>query len=265
MRYCQILIEDHPAWAVIEEEQVILLASDPIADFASGKAPTRTDHSLPLDEVLSQGRILPPVRPTKALCIGINYMKHAEEMNEAVNHDPIMFMKPASALNGHGGIILLPAISQNVHYEGELAVVIGKRCRHVSAEDASAYIFGYTCANDVTARDLQRLDGQWTRGKSFDTFMPVGPWIETAPGDIYDLTVQTRVNGKLRQDGNTGQMRHDPYQLLAFISQVMTLEPGDLILTGTPEGVGRIVAGDEVEVKISGIGVLKNMVAAERL
>jgi len=213
---------------------------------------------------LEEVELLAPVRPTKIVALGKNYRAHAAEMGSDVPLEPLIFLKPPSAVIGPKEPILLPEISERVDYEGELAVVIGRRARHVSREEALNYVLGYTCANDVTARDLQRRDEQWTRAKGFDTFCPLGPWIVTDV-DPGQLTVETRVNGEVRQRGNTRDLVFDVPDLIAHISQIMTLEPGDVIMTGTPAGVGPLHPGDVVEVEIEGIGVLRNPVQRERI
>jgi len=202
--------------------------------------------------------LLPPSQPSKIVCVGLNYVKHAQELKMPLPDEPILFLKPPSAILAPGGQIVYPSSSIQMDYEGELAFVIGKRCRNVSADEAEKYILGYTCFNDVTARDLQRKDGQWTRAKSFDTFAPFGPWIGKI--DPSDADIKTRVNGKLVQDSNTSDLIFSVPRLVQFISSVMTLEPGDVIATGTPPGVGQLQKGDLVEVEIEGIGVLKNSV-----
>ncbi|MHB1651144.1 MAG: fumarylacetoacetate hydrolase family protein [Desulfitobacteriaceae bacterium] len=204
--------------------------------------------------------LLAPVEPSKVVCVGINYAKHAQEMeHDVLPEDPVIFMKPSTAVLDPEGEIERPAMSQRVDYEGELAVIIGKRVSKASEADVMAAVFGYTCANDVTARDLQKKDGQWTRGKSFDTFCPLGPWVVTdlEPGN---LDIQTVLNGEIKQSSNTCYFINPVSKLISFISQVMTLNPGDVVLTGTPEGVGPMQAGDEVIVKIAGIGELRNRV-----
>jgi 2-keto-4-pentenoate hydratase/2-oxohepta-3-ene-1,7-dioic acid hydratase in catechol pathway len=209
---------------------------------------------------LSEVRLLSPVLPrSKVVGIGRNYAAHAAEMGGEVPAEPLMFIKPNTSVIGPGDPIFYPRQSSEVHYEGELAVVIGRICRDVPAEKAADVIQGYTVANDVTARDLQRADGQFTRAKSFDSFCPLGPWIETEL-DVSDLRVQTFLNGDLKQDASTRDMFFDVPALVAHVSSVMTLLPGDVILTGTPEGVGPMQVGDEVEVSISGIGNLTNQV-----
>ena len=200
-----------------------------------------------------------PIKPSKILCIGRNYAEHAKELGNDVPAQPLVFMKPPSALIADGEAIVLPRVSERVDYEGELAVVIGKRCRNVAEADAMAVVAGYTIMNDVTARDLQKADGQWTRAKGFDTFAPCGP-VVVEDLDPRDLLLQTRVNGKVVQDGRTSQLIFPIPRLIAYISGIMTLEVGDLISTGTPSGVGPLSAGDVVEVTIEGIGTLRNPV-----
>ncbi|GAB6058073.1 fumarylacetoacetate hydrolase family protein [Desulfonatronum parangueonense] len=213
---------------------------------------------------LDQIALLPPVAPSKIICAALNYHAHAEEMGQPVPDEPVLFLKPPSAVIGAWQPIVLPVQSFRVDYEGELAVVIGKPCRRVNATQAAEYIFGYTCANDITARDLQTKDGQYGRAKGFDTFAPIGPWIETEVPDPSELTLVTRVNGQVRQSGNTGDMIFSAWELLSFASHVMTLLPGDVILTGTPPGIGPLHAGDEVQVEISDIALLTNTVIVEQ-
>jgi 2-keto-4-pentenoate hydratase/2-oxohepta-3-ene-1,7-dioic acid hydratase in catechol pathway len=203
--------------------------------------------------------LLPPVRPSKIVCIGRNYAAHAAEHNAAVPDEPMLFLKPPSALIGARAPIEFTSNIGRVDHEAELVVVIGKQARKVSRESALDFVLGYTCANDVSARDYQKKDGQWGRAKGFDTFCPLGPWINTDLNPL-DLSVRCTVNNQLRQDSRTSKMVFDVPALIAFISQVMTLEPGDLILTGTPEGVSPLADGDVVRVEIEGIGVLENPV-----
>jgi 2-keto-4-pentenoate hydratase/2-oxohepta-3-ene-1,7-dioic acid hydratase in catechol pathway len=201
-----------------------------------------------------------PVRPSKIVCIGRNYAAHAKELGNEVPAEPLMFFKPPSSIIGPGETIILRTESEKVEHEAELCVVIGKRASRVSREDALGYVLGYTCANDVTARDLQKKDGQWSRAKGFDTFCPVGPWIETDL-DPRDLGVTCVVDGQVRQDGRTSQMMFDVAALIAYVSRAFTLEPGDLILTGTPEGVGPLAPGNRVTVAIEKLGELTVNVA----
>jgi 2-keto-4-pentenoate hydratase/2-oxohepta-3-ene-1,7-dioic acid hydratase in catechol pathway len=207
-----------------------------------------------------EAHLLAPVFPTKVVAVGKNYVEHAEEMGSDVPETPIIFIKPATAVIGPGVPVVYPPDSENVHHEAELAVVIGAVARNVQAEDAQSVILGYTAANDVTARDLQRRDGQWTRGKGFDTFCPLGPAIETELDPLEGLRIECRVNGEVRQSGTTADMVFGVAELIEFITRVMTLLPGDVVITGTPSGVGPVVPGDRMEVEIEGIGVLANPV-----
>ena len=216
----------------------------------------RTGHSWPLETV----KLLPPSAPSKIVCVGKNYADHAAEMGGPPPKVPIIFLKPPSSIIAPEDPVILPAISRRVDYEGEIAVVIGRRCRHLREDETvDPYILGYTCFNDVTARDLQKLDGQWTRGKSFDTFCPFGPVLETnAPSA--DTRVETFVNGVRKQSARLTEMIFSVDVIIRFIAQVMTLEPGDLIATGTPAGIGPVTAGDVMEVSVTGIGTLRNPV-----
>jgi 2-keto-4-pentenoate hydratase/2-oxohepta-3-ene-1,7-dioic acid hydratase in catechol pathway len=204
-------------------------------------------------------RLLAPCSPGKVVAVGLNYRDHAKEMGLNIPDEPILFMKPSSSVIGPGDSISMPPQSARVDYEAELAVVIGKTARNVSRQDARKFIAGYTCLNDVTARDLQSKDGQWTRAKSFDTFCPIGPWIDTDV-DPTDLKIELYLNGERKQQSRTSNLIFGPWELVEFISAVMTLFPGDVIATGTPSGVGPVKSGDEVEVRIEGIGSLINPV-----
>jgi len=209
---------------------------------------------------LAAVRLLAPVLPSKVVAIGKNYADHVREMGGEPPAAPVIFLKPSTAVIGPGDSIIRPAgLSQRVDFEGELAVVIGRLCREVPAERVPEVIFGYTCANDVTARDLQAADGQWARAKGFDTFCPLGPWIETE-ADPADLELTTTVNGEVKQSSRTSLLLHDVSALVSYASAVMTLLPGDVLLTGTPAGVGPLQKGDEVSVTIEGIGTLSNPV-----
>lgn len=202
-------------------------------------------------------------RPTKIVCVGRNYVEHARELGNPVPERPLIFLKPVSSMIGDGEAIVLPRVSSQVEHEGEIAVTIGKRARNISASDALAYVAGYAPLNDVTARDLQKADGQWTRAKGFDTFCPMGE-IQPARGtDPSALEVICRVNGEVRQRGRAEEMAFSIPTLIEYISGIMTLEPGDVIATGTPAGVGRLTEGDEVEVEVPGIGTLRNRVITE--
>jgi 2-keto-4-pentenoate hydratase/2-oxohepta-3-ene-1,7-dioic acid hydratase in catechol pathway len=212
---------------------------------------------------LTDVRLLAPILPSKVICIGKNYADHAREMGGEPPDEPVIFLKPSTAVCGPGDPVQRPTqLSERVDYEGELAVVIGRLCRQVPANRAAEVIFGYTCANDVTARDLQAKDGQWTRAKGFDTFCPLGPWIETDV-DPADLELSTVLNGEVKQHSRTSLLLHDVHALVAHISQVMTLLPGDVVLTGTPAGIGPMEKGDQVSVTIEGIGTLTNPVTDE--
>jgi 2-keto-4-pentenoate hydratase/2-oxohepta-3-ene-1,7-dioic acid hydratase in catechol pathway len=213
---------------------------------------------------LAEVSLLAACAPSKIVCVGRNYREHAKELGNEVTAEPLIFLKPPSSLLAHEGSIVYPAISGNVHYEGELGVIIGPRpARRVPAAEAGNYIFGYTCVNDVTARDLQRKDGQWTRGKGFDTFCPVGPWIVRREDVRFDdLRVRTLLDGEVKQDASVLDMIFPLGAIIAFVTEFMTLEPGDLIATGTPAGVGPLQAGSMVSVEIDGIGVLRNRVVA---
>jgi 2-keto-4-pentenoate hydratase/2-oxohepta-3-ene-1,7-dioic acid hydratase in catechol pathway len=208
---------------------------------------------------LTSVKLLAPVLPSKVLAFAKTYVDHAAEMGGQVPAEPIMFLKPSTSVIGSGDAIRLPALSEVVHHEGELAVVIGRLCSEVPVERAADVILGYTCANDVTARDLQKRDGQWARAKGFDTFCPIGPWIQTEL-DPADLAITCTVNGEVRQNARTSELQFSLAELVAWASSAMTLLPGDVILTGTPAGVGPLVAGATVEVAIDGIGTLTNQV-----
>ncbi len=252
MRIIRYQTRNEPArYGWLLEDKVGPIEGDPYGEYR------RLEATIPLAEV----RLLAPSQPSKIICIGRNYVEHAKEHHVEVPKLPLIFLKPPSAILDPDGVILLPPQSQQVEHEAELVAVIGKRGRNIPAEEASAYVFGYTIGNDVTARDLQRSDGQWTRGKGFDTFCPFGPWIDT-DFDSSDAVITCRVNGQLRQMASTRDMVFNVAQLVAFISSVMTLEPGDLIFTGTPAGVGPLKPGDRVEIEVEGLGKLVNPVAA---
>ncbi len=218
--------------------------------------PEFSGRSWPLADV----RLLAPILPSKVVCVGRNYADHAAELGNAVPDEPIIFLKPSTSVIGPNARILLPPSSARVDFEGELAVVIGRPAREVRAENAASVILGYTIANDVTARDLQRLDVQFTRGKGFNTFCPLGPWIETEL-DPAELAIRTEVDGEVKQDGNTSDMVHTVGALIEFVTEIMDLLPGDVLLTGTPAGVGPLEAGQTVSVTVEGIGTLSNPVA----
>jgi 2-keto-4-pentenoate hydratase/2-oxohepta-3-ene-1,7-dioic acid hydratase in catechol pathway len=214
--------------------------------------------------LLSEATLLAPVRPSKIVCVGRNYREHAAELGNEVPKEPLLFFKPPSSINRPGGSIVRPKVSQRTDYEGELGVVMARRCsRLADSEDVRPYILGYTAVNDFTARDLQKSDGQWTRAKGFDTFCPVGPLVTNEIDPWAGVGVQTRVNGELKQDSNTQNLIFPLDAIVRYISRAMTLEPGDLIATGTPEGVGAVVAGDVVEITVEGVGSLRNPVVDE--
>jgi 2-keto-4-pentenoate hydratase/2-oxohepta-3-ene-1,7-dioic acid hydratase in catechol pathway len=249
VKTCRFRAGGEERWGVIEGDRVRALTAEPW----SGGLPE--GKPLPLSEVT----LLAPVRPSKVVCVGRNYAAHARELGNEVPKQPLLFLKPPSAVIGPQQEIRCPPGSSDVQHEAELGVVLGRALSRAGAAEARQAIFGYTCLNDVTARDIQREEKQFTRAKGFDTFCPVGPWIDTSL-DSGELTVACRVNGTERQRGNTRDMIFDPSALLAFISSVMTLLPGDLVATGTPEGVGRFERGDVVEVEVSGLGILRNPV-----
>ncbi len=213
------------------------------------------------EESLSELEILTPEKPSKIVAVGLNYRRHSEELKFDIPKTPLLFLKPSSSILPHKGKIIYPAESGRLDYEAELAVVIKHTAKQVPPGEAVNYILGYTAFNDVTARDLQALDGQWTRAKGFDTFAPFGPFIETKIGDPQKLRIQAILNGKVRQDSNTAEMIFDVYTLVSFVSRVMTLYPGDIIATGTPEGVGEMKKGDEIIIRIDGMDDLVNTVA----
>lgn len=252
-RIVRVMADEGPCWGVVVDGEVSALPEGP---FGAG---SRTGRRL---GNLDQLRLLAPTVPTKIIGVGRNYVEHAAEHGVEVPTEPLLFLKPPSSVLPPGGTVVRPGLSQRVEYEGEVAVVMGRTCRNVSEADAWRHVLGVTCGNDVTARDIQRTDPQWTRGKGFDTFCPLGPWIVAGLTEAQagDLDVTSRVNGELRQHGNTSQMVFPAARLIAHISAVMTLEPGDVILTGTPSGVGPLWAGDTVEVEVGGVGVLKNTV-----
>ncbi len=236
----------------------------PPASLAAFPSPPLPSTSSPLP--LSDLQLLPPVTPSKILCVGRNYRDHAAELGNEVPKEPLLFLKPFSSLLAPRGTVVMPSISNRVDYEGELGIVIGRRCHKIGPdEDVRPYIRGYVCVNDVTARDIQKSDGQWTRGKGFDTFCPVGPIVsdEIDPAGGQPVTVITRLNGAVKQQGSTRDFIFPIAELLRYITQTMTLEPGDLIPTGTPAGVGAVKPGDRIQVEIDGLGILENQFAAE--
>lgn len=266
MKYCRFQLNNQPHYGLVESvagaEQITRLFSNSPQD-SNGDledVPTRrTDHL-----ALAEAVLLPPVNPSKIVCVGRNYREHAAELGNEVPAEPLIFFKPPSSLLAPGSQVRRPKISERVDFEGELGVVIAKKCHKLSPdEDVRPYILGYTCVNDVTARDLQKKDGQFTRAKGFDTFCPVGPLVTNEIDPWAGLGVETRVNGVVRQQGNTRDFIFPLDAVIRYISQVMTLMPGDLIPTGTPQGVGPVVSGDIMEVTVEGIGTLANPVIDE--
>ena len=271
MRIARFSRDDTVAYGVVQEsvpDGVASAAIGPDTDgltiaelqghpFGVGTDSVRyTGQSYPVADV----RLLAPVLPSKVVAIGKNYADHAREMGGEPPDEPLIFLKPSTSVIGPGDPVARPVkLSERVDFEGELAVVIGRLCRDVPPERVSEVIFGYTCANDVTARDLQAKDGQWTRAKGFDTFCPLGPWIETGL-DPSDLELTTTVNGEVKQHARTSQLLHDVTAVVCYVTSVMTLLPGDILLTGTPAGIGPLVHGDRVSVAIEGIGALTNPV-----
>jgi 2-keto-4-pentenoate hydratase/2-oxohepta-3-ene-1,7-dioic acid hydratase in catechol pathway len=242
-----------PAWGVLEDQKVRSARGEPFVDLVAG------DVVGSLDEV----RLLAPVTPITVMCVGRNYREHAAEFGNPVPEQPLLFLKPPSSVVGPGADVVYPEPSQRVDHEAELIVVIGRTADRVSRADAMSVVGGYTCGNDVTARDIQKSDGQWTRGKGFHTFCPLGPWVET-DYDPSDVRVAGSVNGDVRQDGRTRDMIFDIPYLIEYISAFTRLERGDVIMTGTPEGVGPVEVGDTMTVEVEGLGSLSNPVVADR-
>ena len=265
MRYTRIQTNHGPRYAAVEKRNGKPWVTHLLPDFP--ETPAR--HVALTDDfdaiALDQASLLAPVQPSKIVCVGRNYRDHATELGNDVPKEPLIFLKPPSSLLGPGGTIVYPALSSRVDFEGELAIVIGRQARNITAqEDTASYIRGYTLVNDVTARDLQKSDGQWTRGKGFDTFCPVGPTVTDELDPIAGgLELTTTLNGEQKQHGNTRDFLFGIPELLRYISAFLTLEPGDLIPTGTPAGVGPMRHGDTVEVTIEGIGTLRNTVSSQ--
>lgn len=254
MKIVRALFEDEAFWAILENDSIKRLAK------------------APFDEIVKDGREYPfsavtlfaPTEPTKVVCVGKNYFDHCKELKGVIRDEeeletPILFIKPSSTVIGHGQVIEYPAVSKRVDYEAELAMVISKKAKGVSACDAHKYILGYTCLNDVTARDIQKAEGQWSRAKSMDTFCPIGPYIET-DFEPDGKRICARLNGEIKQDSNTSLMMHKCASIIEFITSTMTLFPGDVIATGTPSGIGEMHKGDIVEIEIEGLGILRNTV-----
>jgi 2-keto-4-pentenoate hydratase/2-oxohepta-3-ene-1,7-dioic acid hydratase in catechol pathway len=266
MKYCRFQLNSQPHYGLIESvagrETILRILLTPPEDADGDMESLRTRRIEPIP--LEQATLLPPVRPSKIVCIGRNYREHAAELGHEVPKEPLFFLKATSALLAPGGTVRRPKISERVDHEGELGIVIGKTCYQPSAdEDVRQYILGYTCVNDVTARDLQNKDGQWSRAKGFDTFCPVGPLVTDEIDPWAGTNVETRVNGAVRQQGSTRDFIFPLDVVIRHIAQAMTLFPGDLIPTGTPEGVGPLLPGDVVEVSVEGVGTLRNPVVDE--
>ncbi|TCP26630.1 2-keto-4-pentenoate hydratase/2-oxohepta-3-ene-1,7-dioic acid hydratase in catechol pathway [Scopulibacillus darangshiensis] len=250
MKYCRFLDDNQVKYGMVDADRVIELVGS-----------YNNEVSIPTDRVhfLNEVQLLCPVDPKQVIAIGLNYSDHAKEQNKKLPEEPMMFMVSPSAVIGPNDEIQLARDGHRIDYEAELAIVIGKEAKDVGEEDASSYIFGYTCANDISDRDLQKKDGQFTRAKSFRTYKPIGPWIETNLNP-QSLSVRLKKNGEVKQDGTTKDMIHSIEKIIAAVTEVMTLYPGDVILTGTPAGVGPLCLGDEVEIDIDGIGQLRNKI-----
>jgi len=255
MRIVRFALQGRTGYGILEGEKISVLWANPYDGLSN-----TTGEVMSLPEVT----LLAPCEPTKIVALGLNYRDHAMEFGHPIPDEPLIFLKPSTSVIGPDEDIVYPAISRRVDYEVELAVVMGRACRHVRAEDFRDYVLGYTVFNDVTARDLQKKDGQWTRAKSFDTFAPMGPWIETGIPDPDNLTVEAYLNGERRQHSSTRNLVFNVAALVAFISRIMTLLPGDVIATGTPSGIGPMRPGDVVEIRVEGIGALRNRIVAER-
>jgi len=251
MKIARFIHNEKTKYGIVEGDLIKEIKGNPFTD----EIDTIDGGEYALEEV----KLCPPTLPSKVVCVGKNYLDHIKEMGGGdIPEEPTLFIKPSTSVIGHNENIVIPKMSDRVDYEGEVAVVIKNKIKGISPDEVKHHILGYTCANDVTARDLQRKDGQWTRAKSFDTFCPLGPWIET---DIDgDLRIRTYLNGQIKQDSDTSHLIFSIKKLISFISCVMTLNPGDVVLTGTPEGVGPLKRGDVIEVEVSGIGKLKNTV-----
>ena len=270
MKYCKFLYGGRPHYGAVEQRggraQIVGLLQAPEEDlrFRIEHGSSFIFNSRFEDIPLSAADLLAPVTPSKIICVGRNYREHAQELGNEVPAEPLLFFKPPSALQRPEAVVVLPAAAERVDYEGELALVIGKRTRNLKpGDDWRNVVRGFTVANDISARDLQKKDGQWARAKGFDTFCPVGPVVSDELDIEAGVTLETRVNGELRQQGSTLDFIFPVPELLRYISAIFTLEPGDLILTGTPAGVGPLKAGDRVEVSIAGLGTLANPVEAE--
>ena len=249
MKYVRFKKDNFCSYGLLEGEKVKVIEGDIFKDYSV------TGRCYDIDEI----ELLTPCVPSKIVCVGLNYKAHARETNMPLPQEPLIFLKPPTAALAHKGNIIIPAVSGRVDYEAELALVIGKTAKNVKPEDALDYVLGATCLNDVTARDLQKKDGQWTRAKSFDTFAPMGPYIVTGV-DYNNLDIELVLNGEIKQKSNTSCFIAKAHQIVSYVSRIMTLDPGDVIATGTPSGVGPMKKGDVVEVRLEGVGVLKNYV-----
>ena len=266
MRYAKVALPEGSVYVSVEDRDGTLWAAGPVPAPEEDLLPSAHGAVAFRPAPLDSFPLLPPVKPSKIVCVGRNYRDHAAELGNEVPKEPLIFLKPPSSLLGPDGTVLMPANSKRIDFEGELAIVIGRRCRNLGPDDdVKPYIRGYTLVNDVTARDLQKSDGQWTRGKGFDTFCPAGPLVsdEIDPAYGAPVTVTTRLNGEVKQTGSTADFIFEIPELLRYVTAFMTLLPGDLIPTGTPAGVGPMQAGDTVEVAIDGLGTLRNRLAAE--
>jgi len=273
MKYCRFLYGGQVQYGAVDKHggrlQIVSLSEAPEEDLRfrvdHGSASPFSSASATFEAIpLSAADLLPPVTPSKIICVGRNYREHVQELGNEIPAEPLLFFKPPSSLERPGGVVVLPAVSERVDFEGELALVIGRRTRNLKPDDDWRDVLrGFTLANDISARDLQKRDGQWARAKGFDTFCPVGPLVSDELDLDAGVTIETRVNGELRQQASTRDLIFSVPVLLCYISAAFTLEPGDLVLTGTPSGVGPLKPGDRVEVSVAGLGVLANTVEAE--
>lgn len=254
MKFVRFETINSPKYGILEEENIRVIEGG-----LFDSEYRVTEEILPL----KKAKLLAPCQPGKVLCVGLNYKEHAEEVGFALPKQPLIFLKATSSINHPEGKIIYPRETQQLEFEGELAIVIKKEAKNIRAEEANDYIFGYTCANDVTARDIQRRESQWMRSKSFDTFLPLGPCI-TTDIDTNDLRIRSYLNGEIRQDSSTAMFIHKIPEILEFATQAMTLYPGDVILTGSPKGTGMMKVGDLIEVEIEGIGRLSNVIVASQ-
>ncbi|MDO8964338.1 MAG: fumarylacetoacetate hydrolase family protein [Coriobacteriia bacterium] len=248
MKVVRVFTGEDVRYGLADDTMITLISDEPFAAWETEDA-----------VALAGARLMPPAMPTKIVCVGINYRQHAVEMGHDIPDEPVIFLKPPTAMNAPMGEVHIPPGVKQLDYEGELAVVMGRRAHRVSPNEGLTHVLGYTCANDITARDLQRKDGQWTRAKGFDGFCPLGPWVETDV-DPSDLAIETYLNGELKQSARTSDMIFSVPMIVSFVSHVMTLLPGDVILTGTPSGIGGMQSGDTVEVRIEGIGSLTSRI-----